>query len=222
MNKSILFASIAIAFNANAAQVEIGGGISQTKSTDDQIWWQSGAPNKRQMVSPMFTAGMVGDSWRAGYMYLGKFSIDSLDAATYDVKPGAYNPCNILTLRNLHDASCAYFSGSGKVQGLYALWTPSLGKGFKLEVGPYVHTATWTEKIYMGGVAQCQGLPAYQQVAHANKIHVDPIFGISYDISNHVSIAADYIKLGTSSSNSDLVPTGYKNAAFTVDLRVRF
>jgi hypothetical protein len=227
--KNIVIATLAVAISQSvaAASLEIGAGISKANPTADEIWWQSGAPHKLNMTSPMFTLGMRGDAWRTGYMYLGHYSINSIDTATYDVKPGDYNPCNGINNRMYSEGkhygpACANFNGSGTVQGLYALWTPTIAKGFKAEIGPYIHTTAWRENIYANQAAICQGVPAYMFMKHTNVLKVDAMLGISYDFNKHISAAVDYVKLSTSGGNSNETPPGYRNKAILGELRVRF
>lgn len=143
MKRTLIAALLLAASTAHALSFEARIGATLYNEGSDGLWIQQGLPHKLQLTAPAVEVGIMGDidswlSWHVDYAWLG--SIHSQGLATTDAN---YNAAT-RTIRV--PMPLANFTGSGHDAGVLFTLEPHYDIGpwrFGVEIGPYVHSATW-------------------------------------------------------------------------------
>ncbi len=144
-----ILASILFPVCAGAAQLEVGIGLAQANTRGDGTWYQQRFPHSLGLRSPALMIGATGNvlpglSWHADGVYLGRYTVDSLDTPN-DANYSAASPtgCNGACL------PLAHYHGSGEAYGLAATLEAHTRGAWQLgiEAGPLVYERSWSISV---------------------------------------------------------------------------
>lgn len=207
-------------------QGEIGIGAAHY-TTQDGRWYQQGMPNGDNkltskppafslgLTGPLITRGKWGADWHAEYVNLGRA------AASCACTPRDENyDANTHHFTNRFDAPAAYFTGSGRSQGVALTVEPYYWiKGVRLgvEAGAYIHRDSWSEDV-IGWQLDKTVAP---QNLHLSDTHwsVAPVVGASVGNGRFTLSYRHYFMRVSSESRS--VPPLW-NDADAIEIKVRF
>lgn len=228
-------AGVSLAFSATAyagdyiseyVQAEIGIGAAHY-TTQDGRWYQQGMPNGDNklrskppafslgLTGPLITRGKWGADWHAEYVNLGRAAA----SCACTPRDENYDP-NTHHFTNRFDAPAAYFTGSGRSQGVALTIEPyywAYGVRLGVEAGAYIHRDSWSEDVI--GWQVDKTVPP--QNLHLSDAHwsVAPVVGASVG-NGRISVAARHYFTGLNSRNRNVPPLW--NDVTTVELRVKF
>lgn len=190
MKRTILAVTLAALASVSQAQSwfqwEAGAGATLYDDIDGR-WQQQGVPGGSDVtrVAPALTLGITGSlvsrgrwgvDWHADYVNLGRAAAECM-CTPMDQN---YNPHTHVYSRKF-DVDPAYFSGSGRSQGVAATIEPYYwlsGVRIAAEVGAYVHYDQWSE--YVAGWAVPRSIPAQTFNLSDAYWSVAPVAGVSF------------------------------------------
>jgi hypothetical protein len=165
--KALILVALLLSSSANA--VEFSAGLGGSKfSTKDGIWYQSefdhtiNANSKSAMLRADYS---IDDKYSlgAGYLYLGKVSIDAKASAS----------------DSDHSWPLSHWIGYGDVKGVFLTGKRRWESGWFIEGGAYAYRPTWQEYIPdWRACATCETKPV--SVAHVPHTKLSPIYGGGY------------------------------------------
>jgi hypothetical protein len=207
-------------------QAEVGIGAAHY-TTQDGRWYQQGMPNGDNHVTskppafslgftgPIFNRGKWGADWHAEYVNLGRAAA-SCQCTTMDDN---YN-ANTHRYNKVVDAPQAYFTGSGRSQGVALTLEPYYwinGVRLGVEAGAYIHRDSWTEDV-VGWQIPGSGAP--------RNLHIDgkywsvaPVVGASVG-NGRFTLSYRHYFMRVSSESRDFPPLW--NDANALELKVKF
>lgn len=143
---ALLLSLLSPAFG-NAAQVEVGTGISKAQTNGDGTWYQNAFPHSISLRSPVFLLGITGKlsphlRWHLDAVDLGSYRVNSWDTpndANYN--PGRGYKGNPLPLTN--------YIGSGHVWGIAPTLEIHTRGNWQVgaDIGPFLYHATWNMSV---------------------------------------------------------------------------
>jgi opacity protein-like surface antigen len=206
-------------------------GLSQVQPPPNSLWWEAGLPNSKKMQSFAYSIGVEGKHFKLGYLNLGNYSISSTDMLDEDAwKQGKIN-CIPPVAGRMHEShysnrvnysGCGNFVGNGGIKGIYLLGTLSLTPKLSLEVGPFISRNSWTETANWDAYASSKLGTSISYFPFHSKTSIQPMIGLQYNITNHVTAGIDYIVVDAHGSQAGDVPAGYRHNALFGSIGVRF
>jgi len=173
MKPLLLLLALPVAAHASWFEYEAGAGLTSYE-TEDGRWYQQRMQHDLTTIAPEYSVGVTGTivsrgawgvDWHADYVNLGRAAA-SCQCTTSDADYAAHR----------RGAPTAYFSGSGRAQGVVLTLEPYRwyrGWRFGVEAGAYVYRATWQDSV----TAWTDGLPdMHMGVA---KWNAAPVVGVS-------------------------------------------
>lgn len=142
----IALALAGAAMSANAAHIEVGAGLSQSRTNGNGIWYQEGFAHDLKLRSPVFMVGITGDlsphvAWHLDAVHLGSYSVDSWDTPNDANYSGSGYRGTPLPM--------AHYIGSGSVYGIAAtLQAHTQGAWqFGVQGGPFLYRSNWALSV---------------------------------------------------------------------------
>lgn len=186
MKLATLAAALALLSGAAHAQsITLGAGANLYSDVDGR-WMQQGVPGGSDVtrVAPVITLGITGPlvsrgrwgvDWHADYVNLGRAAATCMCTPSDD----NYNPHTHQYVKHV-DVDPAYFSGSGRSQGVAFTVEPyywAHGLRFAAEAGAYVHYDQWSE--YVAGWQVNRAVAPQTLNLAASYWSVAPVVGVS-------------------------------------------
>lgn len=191
------------------SSIELSLGATKFGQVPDGIWYQEKFEHHLDLTSLSRSIGISGDSWRTGYLWLGKSSSNSLAVAA----DNNYNSKNPPTYCNGKCWPLSHWYGSGDVDGFYLGKAYALSE-YKYEIGAYAYRPRWKTNIPdWVSCETCKPQPIL--VSHDSKVQFTPYVGLGYN-KFWLTIFTDI------SARGDKTPAIYGNVAFNIEYRIKF
>lgn len=219
MKNLIPFALLFAAIPANAADLEIGAGMTSYKQQINGIWYQEGFPYKLDLIGEAWFFGVSHKfnalpRIRAEYLDLGYAKSNAYavpEDANYN--PNTPNHCNGECL------PLAHFVGKGKVTGIVLSFSPEFAIGpvtAFVEAGVYFYRPTY--HVFVTGIdSPSEPGGRTHHFGHKTTTEQCPIIGVGIRFKN-VNFSVRYME---TKASGDGYPAIY-NGAMTSMLRISF